>query len=48
MLNFQDLIELIELIDLIEFNYLLVENELKKLKVFDSIYFTGKSHFKRF
>ena len=25
--------------------YLLVENELKKLKTFDSSYFTGKSHF---
>ena len=25
---------------------LLVENELKKLKTFDSIYFRGKSHFK--
>ena len=26
-------------------NHLLVENELKKLKTFDSIYFRGKSHF---
>ena len=26
-------------------NYLLVENELKKLKTFDSSYFIGKSHF---
>ena len=25
--------------------HLLVENELKKLKTFDSIYFRGKSHF---
>ena len=25
--------------------YLFVENELKKLKTFDSIYFRGKSHF---
>ena len=25
--------------------YLLVENEFKKLKTFDSIYFRGKSHF---
>ena len=25
--------------------YLLVENELNKLKTFDSSYFTGKSHF---
>ena len=25
--------------------HLLVENELKKLKVFDSSYFIGKSHF---
>ena len=25
--------------------YLLVENELKKLQTFDSIYFRGKSHF---
>ena len=25
--------------------HLLVENEFKKLKKFDSIYFTGKSHF---
>ena len=25
--------------------YLLVENEFKKLKMFDSIYFRGKSHF---
>ena len=25
--------------------YLLVENELKKLKTFDSSYFIGKSHF---
>ena len=24
---------------------LVVENELKKLKIFDSIYFVGKSHF---
>ena len=24
---------------------MLVENELKKLKAFDSIYFRGKSHF---
>ena len=25
--------------------HLLVENELKKIKTFDSIYFRGKSHF---
>ena len=25
--------------------HLLVENEIKKLKTFDSIYFIGKSHF---
>ena len=25
--------------------HFLVENELKKLKTFDSIYFRGKSHF---
>ena len=25
--------------------YLLIENELNKLKAFDSIYFIGKSHF---
>ena len=25
--------------------YLIVENELKKLETFDSIYFRGKSHF---
>ena len=25
--------------------HLLIENELKKLKTFDSIYFRGKSHF---
>ena len=25
--------------------HLLVENQLKKLKTFDSIYFRGKSHF---
>ena len=28
-------------------NHLLVENELKKLKTFDSSYFIGKSHFKK-
>ena len=28
-----------------ELNHLLVENELKKLKTFDSIYFRGKGHF---
>ena len=28
-------------------NHLLVENELKKLKTFDSIYFRGKSHFEK-
>ena len=27
--------------------YLLVENELKKLKTFDSSYFIGKSHFEK-
>ena len=27
--------------------HLLVENELKKLKAFDSIYFRGKCHFER-
>ena len=26
-------------------NYLLIENELKKLKTFDSSYFIGKRHF---
>ena len=26
-------------------NYLLIENELKKLKIFDSSYFIGKRHF---
>ena len=26
--------------------HLLIENELKKLQIFDSIYFRGKSHFK--
>ena len=26
-------------------NYLLVKNELKKLKTFDSSYFIGKTHF---
>ena len=26
--------------------HLLIENELRKLKTFDSIYFCGKSHFK--
>ena len=25
--------------------YLLVDNELKKMKIFDSSYFIGKSHF---
>ena len=28
--------------------YLLVENELKKLKIFDSSYFIGKSHFQEY
>ena len=27
--------------------YLLVENELKRLKTFDSSYFIGKSHFEK-
>ena len=27
--------------------HLLVENELKKLQTFDSIYFRGKSHFEK-
>ena len=30
-----------------KWNNLLVENELKKLKIFDSSYFIGKSHFKK-
>ena len=32
-------------ITLIKSKHLLVENELKKLKTFDSSYFIGKSHF---
>ena len=27
--------------------HLLVENELKKLQTFDSVYFIGKSHFEK-
>ena len=30
---------------LLKIKYLLVENELNKLKTFDSSYFIGKSHF---
>ena len=38
---------LIKKLPQIKTNPLLVENELKKLKTFGSIYFRGKSHFER-
>ena len=43
MLNCQSLIE--KLTQIKKTKYLVVENELKKVKTFDPSYFIGKSHF---